>query len=248
MIWIDGGAPSCDQGAKVETMFHAHTSFRQYAKEHVERAKILLDGDGHELIYACLELRLAIEALAYDVLQNYAEGVDQSIDAAYAQWQPSKVLEHLRSYDELADVSVRFELTMFDETGHPRIGSPSVVGLDERFTAEWASKAHRSMGSFLHQRTVSQVKKGRKIDKVVLRREASRVMDRLEPIVNSATYGSRQDFRFGFTCENCGGELIVPGASILLQARTRAHCSTCGAAWEVGPTDEVGFPSFTRLR
>ena len=39
--------------------------FRQYAAEHVAAAKRWLEGSGAELRYACLELRLAVEALAY---------------------------------------------------------------------------------------------------------------------------------------------------------------------------------------
>jgi hypothetical protein len=47
--------------------------FREYARVHVSAARALLAGDGPQLRYACLEIRLAIEALAYAVFQNYLE-------------------------------------------------------------------------------------------------------------------------------------------------------------------------------
>ncbi|WP_295708903.1 hypothetical protein [uncultured Brevundimonas sp.] len=81
--------------------------FRQYARDHVEAGRRLIEGHGSELRYACLELRLAIEALAYSTLQNYSEDVDGAVDRAHDHWQPNKVLEELITYDPMADAGLR---------------------------------------------------------------------------------------------------------------------------------------------
>jgi hypothetical protein len=73
--------------------------FREYARVHVSAARALLAGDGPQLRYACLEIRLAIEALAYAVFQNYLEDDSSDVKAAQADWQPSKVLEALQNYE-----------------------------------------------------------------------------------------------------------------------------------------------------
>ncbi|MBN8931564.1 MAG: hypothetical protein J0G97_06625 [Rhizobium pusense] len=66
--------------------------FREIARRHLETADELLGGQGRQLIYACLELRLAIEAIAYDTLQAYEKNLSSEIADAYAHWQPSKIL------------------------------------------------------------------------------------------------------------------------------------------------------------
>jgi hypothetical protein len=128
-------------------------------------------GVDDELRYACLELRLAIEALAYDTLQSYSEDVDDAVDLAHREWQPSKVLKALCGCDPIAGLALRIEVREVGSDGNAEAGPPMFTGVDDRFDAEWAEKAHRSMGSFLHQRTISQIRRGQQLDRIVLLRE-----------------------------------------------------------------------------
>ncbi len=223
-----------------------HIFFREFARQHVGAAKRLMLGTDDELRYACLELRLAIEALAYDTLQSYSEDVDDAVNLAYREWQPSKVLKALCDYDPIADRALRIELWEVGSDENPKRERPMFTGVDDRFTAEWAEKAHRSMSSFLHQRTISQIRRGKYIDRIVMLREAKRVIGRLEAILASPIHGTRSSLRFGYSCPDCGGHISVAMLPLLLMGQAKTSCSSCGAEWEASSGGEDGAPKFTQ--
>ncbi|MDU0364526.1 hypothetical protein RWK44_29505 [Rhizobium sp. 25PS6] len=163
--------------------------FREKAREHLDTAQKLLCGHGQRLIYACLELRLAIEAIAYDTLQTYEKNMSPEIAEAYEHWQPSKILRLLSTHDPLVDVSLRVQIREVGEDGAPVGGDPTFDGVDRRLTVAWVEKAHRSLGSFLHQRTISQLKKGKTIDEAKVRTEASRILIMMREVLASEVYG-----------------------------------------------------------
>ncbi len=219
--------------------------FREYARVHVSAARALLAGDGPQLRYACLEIRLAIEALAYAVLQNYLEDDSSDVKAALADWQPSKVLEALQNYDPMADMSVRVVMRAIAPDGEP--GEVVMDAVDQRFSAEWASKAHRSMGSFLHQRTIREIRRGKQIDEAVLRREAERALGTLSAILKSPLSDTRIGFRFGYACPDCGDELTVALLPLMLTGATRTRCPACGVRWRANSQPGDNTPSFAKL-
>jgi len=219
--------------------------FRNFARKHVAAAKELLAGRGPHLRYACLELRLAIEALAYATLQTYLDDDSDIVQSAQSDWQPGKVLDALLDYDPMADMSFRVVMHSVAPNGEP--GEMVMDAVDQRFSARWAKKAHRSMGSFLHQRTIQQVRKGKQLDEPALRREAQRVLETLEPILASPLYDTRVGFRFGYNCPGCGDELSVALMPLMLTGATRARCPTCGTRWRATSDRGSGVPRFSRL-
>lgn len=220
--------------------------FREFARRHASAAKQLLLGTDDELRYACLELRLAIEALAYDTLQGYSEDLGDAIDLAHREWQPSKVLTALCDYDPAAGLALRIEVREVGSDGKPKAGLPMFAGVDDRFDAAWAEKAHGSMGSFLHQRTISQIRRGKTLDRIVLLREAERVVNRLEAILASPVHSTRSTLRFGYPCPDCGSDISVATFPLLLMGQTKTTCSSCGTQWEVTGGDGNDEPKFTR--
>src|SRR5437868_10079330 len=104
--------------------------FRHRARKHVKNAKELLAQAGENAArYACLECRMAIEALTYQTLEAYLSEVPNSV---MAQWTPKKVMDELLEVDPRADKSV----TLFagiEET--PGIASKDMkyIGQDKRF-------------------------------------------------------------------------------------------------------------------
>ncbi|MGO7866159.1 hypothetical protein ELI13_30505 (plasmid) [Rhizobium ruizarguesonis] len=163
--------------------------FREKAREHLATAEKLLCGQGQQLIYACLELRLAIEAIAYDTLQTYEKNLSREVADAYEHWQPSKILQLLSTHDPLVNISLRVQIREAGEDGAPVGGDPMFDGIDRRLTVPWVEKAHRSLGSFLHQRTISQLKKGKAIDEAKVRTEASRIVIMIREVLASEVYG-----------------------------------------------------------
>lgn len=201
--------------------------FRQQARKHLKNAEELLAGEGQQLIYACLELRLAIEAIVYETLQAYEKNLTPDVAEAYKHWQPSKVLELLCRHDPLADTSLRVEVREVADDGGPAAGPPFFEGIDNRLTAEWIEKAHRSLGSFLHQRTISQLEKGKPIDEVKLKTEATRIGVRLGEVLKGDVHSIRITGGFQFPCETCHTILTVMMAPLILEGFGDIQCTSC---------------------
>lgn len=218
---------------------------REQARKHVRTAEELLKGESQQLIYACLELRLAIEAIVYETLQGYEKHLSPEVAAAYQHWQPNKVLELLRGHDPLADRSLRVRMQRVADDGSPEKGPPFFEGVDSRLTVEWVEKAHRSMGSFLHQRTLSQLKNGRQIDEAKLRLEATRVATRLHDVLKSDFYNIRIIGGFPYRCEVCRSEQIIPMASLILQGFADIDCEGCSIALRLEIDDATREPRIT---
>lgn len=83
-----------------QALLDGNFPFREISRRHLETVDELLGGQGRRLIYACLELRLAIEAIAYDTLQAYEKNLSSEIADAYAYWRPSKILQLLSTHDQ----------------------------------------------------------------------------------------------------------------------------------------------------
>jgi transcription elongation factor Elf1 len=217
--------------------------FRDLARGHVAAAKALLQGQGAPLRYACLELRLALEALTYDVLQSYQDDLDDAVDIALKEWHPAAILEGLAGYDPIGDAT----LVMDFKFRLPGQDWQSIVGREERFTAAWAASSHRALSSFLHQLTVGQLRKGRKLDEAKLRAKTSEILDKLEAVLACPFHDLRLGFRFGYDCPDCGGGLSVALLVLMTTGRAKTTCPDCGALWraEDGGTDNR--PVFTRL-
>lgn len=205
----------------------AHFPFREHARKHLSAAQELLRGEGQQLVYACLELRLAIEAIVYETLQAYEKSLSPAVAEAHQHWQPNKVLELLYAHDPLVDTSLRIEVRKVGDNDAP-IDEPLLLnGIDQRLTINWVEKAHRSLGSFLHQRTISQLQKGKAIDEAKLRTEASRISTRLKVVLGSAVYGIQFMGGLQTRCETCGSELTAAMASLIFEEFVDVKCETC---------------------
>src|SRR4051794_22425114 len=82
--------------------------YRSLAKQRLANAaKLLATNDDDDLVYACLELRKCVEALAYDLLTAYLHEVPLS---AFETWQPDKVMKELLQVDPSADRSATISM------------------------------------------------------------------------------------------------------------------------------------------
>lgn len=208
----------------------AHFPFREQARKHLKSAEELLCGEGQQLVYACLELRLAIEAIVYETLQAYEKNLSPDVAEAHQHWQPNKVLELLSAHDPLVDRSLRVQVREVGENGAPVGGPPFFDGIDRRLTVNWVEKAHRSLGSFLHQRTISQLKKGKSIDETKLRTEANRIYIGLKEVLESEVYGIQFTGGLPICCATCGFDLAATMASLILDGAVDVKCATCNVS------------------
>jgi hypothetical protein len=220
--------------------------FRGIARRNLGTARRLMGGADFELRYACLELRMAIEALAYDTLQNYADDVSDLLDQAHKEWQPKKVLQMLLEYDPISSTSLRMRAQPLGPDGEPK-GEPYIHEITEhRLDVKWAAKAHGSLGSFLHQRTIAHINDGKEVDHDTMLREAERVAAELDRILASEVFGIRIATRFGYPCPACPAEISVALGPLMVFGKAKTRCTDCGGEW-IATSDGSGTPKFTPI-
>jgi hypothetical protein len=222
-------------------------SFRSIATDHLAKAKTLLEGGPDHEIYACLELRMALAAIAYEILQSYSDDLSEEVNAAFREWHPRAVLDHLLAHDPLADRPLRIVMRAQPVYQDGSRGEAIVIDeTEDRFDAKWASKAHAALSSFLHQPTIARRRSGKAIDRAKLRKKAKEVIVRLDSIVASKLSNARLDLRFGYLCPACGRDLSVAILPLMMGA-AQTSCSACDTVWDVSPGDG-DVPQFTEQR
>lgn len=117
-------------------------------KEFLARAKTFLDVQGEEnLIYACLELRLAIECHVYKKLEYYSKKHGSKL--LFKEWQPDRAIKILCQFEPFSDQS--YTVSFAKESGPVNSKTDfKVLGKHEALTARWIRKNYQKLGSFLH--------------------------------------------------------------------------------------------------
>jgi DNA-directed RNA polymerase subunit RPC12/RpoP len=207
-------------------------NYRHRARQHVQRAKDhLADGKSETLRYACLELRMAIEALTYERLEAYLSEVSNDV---MKKWQPKQVLAELLFVDPTADSSGQLWVGREDQPGVPA-KDMKFLGTDERFTVKWATKAHNTLGGFLHEPTIAQLQAGKE-NEATIRERAAEIVTELERVL-SATLSN---VNFGVFCTipcECG--FTIRRKEEFVRRGENAVCASCGRIYEVSIKEET---------
>jgi hypothetical protein len=93
-----------------------------------------------------LQVRFAVEALAYDRLQDYLFEVSAS---AMKGWTPRQVLKELLYTDP--DACFPTELKIGLKPDPEALAQEIDLGENYSFSALWANKMHNALSSFLHE-------------------------------------------------------------------------------------------------
>lgn len=198
---------------------------RPNAAGYLKAAKLQLEaGTEQALRYACLDLRMAIECLTYDLLAIYRNDV---LDETLAEWKADKILAALKRIDPAADSSPTIQIA--NEGGE--FDSEGSITLDERrFETKWATKSYHTLGRYLHERTFVELEEGRLNDWAKVRDRTISIADELQGILDSSGWGLRMKQTLTIPCD-CGATASFKLGP--LQLRSRARCSACGANYEV---------------
>ena len=116
----------------------------------LNRAKELLDSKAHNCVhYAALELRLCIEAMAYEQLTSYRAHIPPTV--LETVWQPPQLLKILRQLDPLADQELELSIgPPFVEGNKPAESEYRSVGKYTPLGYRWLQKHYNKLGSCLH--------------------------------------------------------------------------------------------------
>jgi hypothetical protein len=207
-------------------------NFKHNARKHVEIAKKLYDLEGSMGLRAtCLELRMAIEALSYELLQTYNAEVANS---AMEKWQPKKVIDELLYIDPSADQTSHISFGKEEEYGKPP-KEMKFLGTDYRFSAKWANKAHNSLGSYLHEPTIAQHKAGKLDQEDKIKAKIEEILTELEPILNSPLGNVNFGVFISFDCE-CGFK--INRKQEFYEASKKLSCANCGRHFDYKKSGE----------
>lgn len=100
-----------------------------------------------DLVYACLELRMAIERHVYEKLKFYSKRHGTKL--LHKSWQPDQALKLLCQLEPSGDQSYTLAFEEDDSSDNPKTGFQQ-FGKHEALSAKWTRKNYNKLGSYLH--------------------------------------------------------------------------------------------------
>lgn len=179
------------------------TSLNLKARKHNSKAKLLIKkGDSESLRYACLELRYAIEFLSYDKMKGYLDQLPYDIVKV---WQPGKVIKTLSVIDSHIENNCTLRVYRENEKGNPE--KLVMEGNHESFTAKWATKAHSSLGSFLHAPTLDKLYEDSNRDEKI-KKKLTEIICEIERILSGSIHNLiMQNYTQSACLNECGATI-----------------------------------------
>lgn len=214
-------------------------SYRGRSKERVESARRHLESeDDARLVYACLDLRLAIESLTYDLVKLYS--IDLS-DSVITTWEPHKLFKELLILDPDADAGLT--LTIAGKDGS--FEAPDAIEFKEhRLSAKWAQKMHRALGYFLHERLLRELEAGKDSSFHTMRRKVEEAIVELDAIHSSSGFNLRFRQAPKFQCR-CGE--MLSGFVARTRKTAPVKCGACGTQFVIERTGRDEFRVLEKL-
>jgi DNA-directed RNA polymerase subunit RPC12/RpoP len=215
--------------------------YRSRAHGHVRAAKeLLINSDQRSPFYACLELRMAIEALAYDAFQQYSFEVSAK---SMNQWTPKKILDELVYIDPWVELTSSITITVNATETAP--AQEIALGEIRRLSAKWANKMHNALGNFLHQPTLKQFQHMTDNVEKAAREKAGEATVELERILSAPVLQFRAHRLVETKCE-CGYRIARDREFLL--AGKKVTCSDCGREYNYSHDKQTDAFAFTLRR
>lgn len=197
--------------------------FRWQAKSHRDAARAHLEsGENDRLFASALRLRMAVECLAYELLQSFGDEVSQDV---METWQPSKLIKELKEIDAAVDQDVSIRFGVEEVPGQPAKEMRD-LGTDARLSAKWINKQWNALGSYLHAPTIKQQRDGKTFDEKKTRQKIEEVLQEVDRVLDSKIFATNIKPTITFTCD-CGFE--VKRRESLLEKGLGVTCANCGA-------------------
>jgi hypothetical protein len=199
---------------------------------HVRNAKRLLQQNDEDYFrYAALELRLAIEAIAYEKLRLYAPRLPGSV---LDKWQPPQAFRALEEYEPRSIHSFRLRIAKEIEPGVP---GPEWHELGEHrsFDLRWLRKTYNKLGGLIHKKAPSYSGNSELSsirDPKVLRAELEAILTEVDRVASSTIDGTLAEV-FEFQCTVCDAPIIRSADGARQTQRCDCIQADCGAQHHV---------------
>jgi hypothetical protein len=199
-------------------------------------AEILTHGPDAHLRYAALELRLAIEAIAYEKLSLYAPRLPAAI---LEKWQPPQAFKALEEFEPRSTHSFRLRIAEEVEYGVPGTEWHE-MGEHRAFKLPWLRTTYNKLGGLIHHKSpnyeanaeLSSITDARRLRAALLSIHAE-----VERVASSQIDGSMATV-IELTCTVCDTLIVrnLDGA----KASYRADClqTACGAQHHLEIADD----------
>lgn len=204
--------------------------------EPVKTAKDLLaEGGVRSCIYACLELRFAIEKHVYNKINFYSKRYGKK--QLFSKWQPNKALKILCQLEPLSDQSYELSFSHEKEVGKPS-GNWKPLGKHEALDSKWVTKHYNKLSSYLHMKP-----SGEPPDVKELRSYLDEIILELER-VESSTLLSDLSETASFICSVCKEKIVCSISSLSNLPEVVCSNMNCNATY-LPSQDKDGNWGFT---
>jgi len=193
------------------------------------------------LIYAALNLRMAIEALTYDRAKAYEQELPES---AYFTWQPKQLMAKLLEIDGTADQGGTLAVGREEIPGVPA-ESMQVIGSEHILSLKMIKEHYDALAAYLHIPTIKQLReqKAPKLDRLEARCES--IIKEVDKALKSGVFNVVFRVTASINCRRCGSAIDqrVPNGEF----DSEIACRNCGAPYRIknGKENQVSFQALT---
>jgi hypothetical protein len=195
------------------------TDLRERAREHLRLAQEhLASRDEVRLRYAALELRMCIEALAYNLLKLHRSEASLSL---MGTWQPDRMLKELA--ETVRGATGRHDL----EINVPEIGSVRIT--EYRMDGPWVRRRYQKIGSLLHVPMLRQLETGTEPTPAKMRAQCEEIERTLALVLGSEGFDIKIDRLCGWPCSYNGCTYVIEKDYDWFESHKETTCPECGA-------------------
>jgi len=196
------------------------------ARDHAERARRhLSSSDANAVGYAALELRMALEEIAYAKLRVYAQRIPPTV---LATWQPPQAMKALLQFEPGAMSNSRIRFGSQPAPGQPPTQWTD-LGEQRSFNLTWLRKVYHKLGSMLHadpriepDPTTRSKTAGVKHD------ELMKVLEQVEHVAGSSVSFTMARV-VNFDCIVCNSPVVCNQEAVKISGIATCLSPSCGA-------------------
>lgn len=199
--------------------------FRKRAQDHLAVSnRILTVDDATAQIAAAAHLRMAIECVAYELLQTLEDDVS---GPTMETWQPGKLIKELKEIDALIESDRVISMGIEEEFGSQAKDMRS-LGTDARLSASWISSSWYYLSGLLHERTISQHRNEKPVTPERTREKLGEISSELTRVLSSPLFATDFKLNVNFCC-TCG--FRISRREELLRRDEHVVCPKCATSW-----------------
>jgi hypothetical protein len=208
--------------------------FRARARQHADKARVILDNPTDaDVPYAALELRKAIEAIAYERMLSYRNDISNE---KLKTWQPHKVLDIVAAIDPGTRYKVVISAELVDGSGEF-----TPLFAETPLNNNTVRKYYHALGSYLHMPTVKQIEDGNDHNLSSARTLCDAVLASIQDVINVENWVISKNFPLEFGCmrSGCNTKILRNAASLLTphadhpSGSLKVECFECEATYSV---------------